>query len=340
MVGDIIEVVSKLFEFSDSFKKAGIEKRESIAKYFSRVGECLKEVAQKLKAGEMPYSKISELRDLAEGLPEAIGQEITQDRAKELSELLKKALGSDLENIKNNEEVIRQIQECAGKFDALAFRVGYPDSKSSSAKIFFVILGIVGLIGVGGWFVGKSIWSTSTTVPSTSGINYKPLQKFLKVRDWKSADAQTMSSLLEAATKARPSRYPSQDWLDPSDIRVLPCSDLKTINQFWSEATKNRLSFVMQSRIWQRVGGTTATQNVNPEIRRNFSVAVGWQGADAVPLSLETLYQAIANKSLEEIPEGYLPSAIGVYQGNAVLVGDLNEFASLTARLQQCGISK
>ncbi len=139
----------------------------------------------------------------------------------------------------------------------------------------------------------------------------------MKARDWKSADAQTLSSLLEAATKARPSRYPSQDWLDPSDIRVLPCSDLKTINQLWSEATKNRLGFVIQSRIWQRVGGTTATQNVNPEIRRNFSIAVGWQGADAVPLSLETLYQAIANKSVEEIPEGYLPSSIGVYQGNA-----------------------
>jgi GUN4-like len=340
MVRDIIEVVSKLFEFSDSFKKAGVEKRESIAKYFSRVGECLKEVAQQLKSGEMPHSRIAELRDLAEGLPEAIGQEITQDKAKELSELLKRSIGNDLENLKKNEEIIRQIQECAGKFDALAFRIRYPGSKSSSAKSLLVILGIVGLIGLSGWFIGKSIWSNSATVSSPNGINYELLQKFLKARDWKSADAQTMSSLLEAVTKARPSRDPSQDWLDPSDIRVLPCSDLKTINQLWSEATKNRLGFVIQSRIWQRVGGTTGTQNVNPEIRRNFSIALGWQGADAVPLSLEKLYQVIADKSLEEIPEGYLPSAIGVYQGNAVLVGNFNEFASLTARLQQCGISK
>jgi NTP pyrophosphatase (non-canonical NTP hydrolase) len=100
MVGDIIEVVSKLFELSDSFKKAGVEKRESIAKYFSRVGECLEEVAQQLKSGEMPHSRVAELRDLAEGLPEAIGQEITQEKAKELSELLKKSIGNNLENLK------------------------------------------------------------------------------------------------------------------------------------------------------------------------------------------------------------------------------------------------
>ncbi len=163
MVGDIIEVVSRLFEFSDSFKKAGVEKRESIAKYFSRVGECLKEVAQQLKSGEMPHSRIAELRDLAEGLPEAIGQEITQEKAKELSELLKKSIGNNLEDLKNNEEIIRQIQECAGKFDALAFRVSYPNSKSSSVKNLLVILGGIGLIGLSGWFVGKSFWFTPTT---------------------------------------------------------------------------------------------------------------------------------------------------------------------------------
>lgn len=339
MVGDVIEVVSKLLEFSDSFKSAGLEKRESIAKYFSRVGECLQEVAQQLKSGEMPHSRVAELRDLAQGLPDAIGQEITQEKAKELSELLKGSIGYSLENLGSNEEAIRQIQECAGKFNALAFRVGYPGSKSSSAKKNAVILCLVGLIGLSGWFVGKRILSTSNSVSSSAGINYEPLEKSLKARDWENADAQTMSSLLEASTKERSSRNPSQDWLDPSDIRVLPCPDLKAINQLWSEATKDRLGFVVQSRIWQRVGGTTATQNVNPDIRRNFSIAVGWQGADALPLSLEALYQSIVNKPLEQIPEGYLPSAIGVYQGSAVLVGNLNEFASLTARLQQCGIS-
>jgi hypothetical protein len=67
---------------------------------------------------------------------------------------------------------------------------------------------------------------------------------------------------------------------------------------------------------------------------------VGWQGADKVPLTLEKLFQAMPNKNVTEISEGYLPSAIGQYRGNAVLVGNYNEFAALTGRLKQCGISK
>lgn len=340
MLGDIIQVVTKLIEFSDKFKQTGSEKRESIAKYFSRIGECLKEVAEKLRSGELSYSRIAELRDLAEGLPAAIGEEIGQEKANELSELLRKSIGDNLENLKNNDEAIRLLQESAGKFDGLAFRVGYPDNKASSIKRVMVGLSIVGLVGIAVWFISKSILLNPNQLSSQKGTNYELLQKFLTAQNWKSADVQTMNSLLEASTRARPNRYPSQDWLDPSDIRVLPCSDLQTINQLWSKASNNRFGFLTQSRIWQRVGGTTATQNVNPEVRINFSIAIGWQGAETVPLSLETLYQTIANKTLEEIPEGYFPSAVGQYQGNTVLVGGFNEFAALTGRLQQCGISK
>ncbi len=62
----LIEFTTKLVEFSDNFKKAESEKRENIAKYFSKVGDCLKEIAQQLKGGELPYSRFVELRYLAE----------------------------------------------------------------------------------------------------------------------------------------------------------------------------------------------------------------------------------------------------------------------------------
>ena len=171
-------------------------------------------------------------------------------------------------------------------------------------------------------------------------IKYESLKKSLAAKNWENADAQTMSSLLEEAIKNRSDRKPTQDWLDPADIRVLPCSEISNINQLWAEASNNRFGFVAQSRVWKSVGGTTATEPDNLNVRKNFSARVGWQGAHIVPLTLEKLFQAIVSKTITEIPEGYLPSAIGQYQNNSVLVGNYNEFAALTGRLKQCGISK
>ena len=169
---------------------------------------------------------------------------------------------------------------------------------------------------------------------------YRALKNYLAVKNWESADTQTMSSLLEEAIKIRSDRKPTQKWLDSADIRVLPCSELRNINQLWAEASNNRFGFVAQSKVWKSVGGTTATEPDNPNVRKNFSIRVGWRGADRVPLTLERLFQAIINKKVTEIPEGYLPSAIGQYEDNAILVGDYNEFAALTGKLKQCEISK
>jgi GUN4-like len=169
---------------------------------------------------------------------------------------------------------------------------------------------------------------------------YEILKKDLRVKNWQSADTQTMNILLEEATKIRLDRKPTQNWLDPGDITVLPCPDLSNINQLWAESSNNRFGLFAQSKVWKSVGGTTATEPDNPSVRKNFSTRVGWQGADKVPLTLEKLFQAIPNKNITEIPEGYLPSAIGQYRGNAVLVGNYNEFAALSGRLQQCRISK
>ena len=176
---------------------------------------------------------------------------------------------------------------------------------------------------------------------SEAEINYQSLQKYLIAKDWKSADSQTMSSLLEIANKKRPARKSEQTWLEPKDIRELPCNDLRTINQLWSVATKNRWGFMTQAIIWQRVGGTTQTQPDNSGVRKNFSIAVGWQRADVRQFDLEILYEKLLNNNpLEQLPEGYLPSAMGRYEARQIWVGDLNEFAELTARLKQCRIFK
>lgn len=146
-----------------------------------------------------------------------------------------------------------------------------------------------------------------------------------------------MSIILEEAIKIRPDRSPTQDWLDPRDIRVLPCSELRNIDRLWAEASNNRFGLVAQSRVWQSVGGTTSTTPDDPNVRKKFSDRVGWIGADTVQLPLVRLFESI-DITVTEVPEGYLPSAIGKFDGNAVLVGNYNEFAALTGRLKQCGI--
>lgn len=175
MLQDITAIASKLLELSGNFKKARLEERAKIAKYFYKVGECLTEVAEELQAGNEPHGKIGELKVLAEKLPDAIGQEVTQGKANELSQLLRKAIGNDLENLNNDEKVIQQIQKCAGEFYALAFTVEYPGSKSSTnskssfTKSLLVVLGVVGLVGVSSWFVLESYffapdWLSNDTV--------------------------------------------------------------------------------------------------------------------------------------------------------------------------------
>lgn len=148
MLKDIIEVTTQLFDFVESFEKSDSEKRTKIAKYFSRISAGLKEVANQFNSGNIPYDKLAELRDLSAGLSSAIGEEIGKEKAVELSSLLSKCIG---ENLENNLESVRLIQEAAGKFDALAFRIEYSDSKVHfinpkalvSSLILFALMGLV-----------------------------------------------------------------------------------------------------------------------------------------------------------------------------------------------------
>jgi GUN4-like len=111
--------------------------------------------------------------------------------------------------------------------------------------------------------------------PKQVEVQYGSLKKSLAVKNWESADTQTMNILLAEANKVRLNHKLNQNWLDPADIRVLPCSELNNINQIWAEASKNKFGFVVQSRVWKSVGGTTATEPDNPNVRKNFSSRVG-----------------------------------------------------------------
>jgi hypothetical protein len=215
-----------------------------------------------------------------------------------------------------------------------------PGIISGTTALIVAVTGLITALNEVGILKLFPTWGSKGSSSKTAISKYESLKNSLAAKDWESADSLTMSILLEEVSKVRSNRKPNQNWLDPADIRTLPCSELNNINQIWAEASNNRFGFVVQSRVWESVGGTTATEPDNPNIRKKFSARVGWRDADRVPLTLERLFQVIINKPVTEISEGYLPSVIGQYQGNVVLVGNYNEFAALTEKLKQCKISK
>ncbi|MEG4443203.1 GUN4 domain-containing protein [Microcoleus sp. AT9_B5] len=302
-------------------------------------------------------SKIKQYRDRVR---EFLRDEVTPVAVFQLATLANELKLSDSEANKILEEEERnQIQlkkETSSKKEAASRFKGFLVPKGSWIGWLAGVLCILGITGIAVKVISELINTNPNPIlptrvenpnpirqiplESDAGINYQSLQISLIANDWKSADSQTMSSLLEIANKKRPARSSQQTWLDPKDIRELPCTDLNTINQLWSVASKNRWGFMTQSIIWQRVGGTTTTQPDNSGVRKNFSIAVGWHRADVRQFDLETLYEKLNNNPLEQHPEGYLPSAIGRYEKRQIWVGELNEFAALTGRLKQCKILK
>ena len=43
-------------------------------------------------------------------------------------------------------------------------------------------------------------------------------------------------------------------WISPENMAKFPCTDLRTINQLWSQNSKGRLGFSVQKRIFEEVG--------------------------------------------------------------------------------------
>jgi len=215
---------------------------------------------------------------------------------------------------------------------------------SSPVKIFFVPLIVIGLLGAGSWSMGKLI-SRINEPDDQNRVSgrYKPLKELLETNEWIKADAETTSLMLEIATDTRPSRPSDQEWLEPDDIKNIPCKDILEISQLWTEATQNHLGFNIQSQIWRDIKKNTDKSHNDLKVRKKFSEKLGWIGGDTLSsLSLDDVHKKIINKPLEEIDEGYLPSTIGIFYRKGIdekiyiFLGDQNEFNSLSTKLQQC----
>ncbi|AFY47355.1 TRAP-type mannitol/chloroaromatic compound transport system, periplasmic component [Nostoc sp. PCC 7524] len=129
MLGELVEVVTKLFEFSDRLKQAEDNKRQRIENYFRSIEQCLRDSAEQLKKNEIPHDKWAELQVYAEELPKTIIDEIGEDKAQEICRLLKITASTTPADA----SYIQSIEAAAGKFKGLVVTIttGHkpPDSK-------------------------------------------------------------------------------------------------------------------------------------------------------------------------------------------------------------------
>lgn len=181
MISDFIEVAAKLAEFSGQLKQANTKKRESIAAYFKTVGECLKNIAQQLREGEVPTTKFGELQVYAEQLSMIITDYVGREEANKLSDWLVKTTNiirneapfiiQEFHDSHNNQGSIQIIEEASGRFSGLAITIGYSASKSKnrSFRILLIVSSavIIPISLAAIWYL-SSILSHQQIVVSTS----------------------------------------------------------------------------------------------------------------------------------------------------------------------------
>ena len=171
MIGELLEVGTKLSEVSDRLQQAGVARRKSIADYFLKIEECLRESVEQLKKGQVPNSKWGELKVYARKLPTTIGREIGEETAEELSFLLL----STARNIPTDED-IPSIETAAGTFKGLANTITTKQGSNSTRRNILTYTAFSAASFASGLFIDK-IRTSMADSPST-GSQYSGTEQF------------------------------------------------------------------------------------------------------------------------------------------------------------------
>lgn len=154
---------------------------------------------------------------------------------------------------------------------------------------------------------------------SDQGIDYSALKTFLEKHQWQAADRETLHHLLEVAGQSE------RGWLSREDVQNLPCSEIQTIDQLWTSASRQRFGFTVQARLWEALGGKEGSYDADRVER--LGDRVGWR-TDHRWQTYESL-----TFDLGQAPPGHLPATTG----NGVSGGLWGGVPSIAARLRTCG---
>ena len=125
MLGELVEVVTKLFEVSDRLKQSKDEDRQRIISYLQKVGDCLLGIAEELRNGNSPDGRWGELQEYAKTFPAGISEAIGQDKENELSLLLEQVVN----NTPEDNSDIQTIANTGGRFKGLAITIATEKDK-------------------------------------------------------------------------------------------------------------------------------------------------------------------------------------------------------------------
>lgn len=89
-----------------------------------------------------------------------------------------------------------------------------------------------------------SIGFASTTLPSSTGVNYQKLQNLLATGKWQEANQETWNLMCQAANKDLGSV------LSAENIKQIPCEVLQTIDGLWQKHSQGHYGFSSQNQIY------------------------------------------------------------------------------------------
>ncbi|MEH1936194.1 MAG: GUN4 domain-containing protein [Nostoc sp.] len=135
----------------------------------------------------------------------------------------------------------------------------------------------------GGYIFGVVTFAILAVISAIIYYNndpYRILENYLKSQSWEQADLETKKVLLELANKTDGS------FLTEDDIKKFNCSDIKRIDELWTNNTKNKFGFSVQGKIIdetindlslnQQTPYTSINNTDQPKVMGYFGNKVGW----------------------------------------------------------------
>lgn len=158
-------------------------------------------------------------------------------------------------------------------------------------------------------------------ISSETDINYQGLEKLLAQGNWRGANDETYNLVLKMASRDQ------QGWLSVDDISKLPCSDLKIIDNLWTESSKGQFGWSVQFPIFIETKNRPGklTNDTSYEV---FGDRIGWRYDGNWIIFKENLIYNL------NAPQGHLPSLRNTYD----LGGGRLTYTMLTKRIQECKI--
>lgn len=151
---------------------------------------------------------------------------------------------------------------------------------------------------------------------SDRSVDYQKLRDSLLQKNWRAADRETYERLLEAAgPKAR-----STGLIPQSEMNLLSCKDLQTVDRLWSTASNGLFGFTAQQGVLKALG----------DYRKMYD-EVGWQsrsGEWAIewtynPQIKRMDYKPGKEPNFTKPPAGHFPTVERGYNFDASLDGAL-----------------